>query len=154
MTKAEPSRRVSISSAGITTFQDQAGATYVADKVQNMGIGASYSFGSLLLHGLYTRTKLQSNGYSDTFQSYDAGANYQFTVANAVVGGASTSTLSGRRWTQIMIGDVYSLSKATQLYANVLYEHANSEAHAAFFTAGVSGGRNQAVVLTGIHHSF
>jgi hypothetical protein len=37
---------------------------------------------------------------------------------------------------------------------NALYEHANSNASAAFFTAGVSSGRNQAIFLTGIHHSF
>ena len=150
----EHDRSVSISTTGINTFQGQPGATYIADKVENMGAGASYQFGKLLVHGLYTRTKLQSNGYSDTFQSYDAGANYQFTPANSVVGGAATSTLSGRRWTQFMIGDIYALSKSTQVYVNALYQHANSDAQAAFFTAGVSSGRNQTIVLTGIHHSF
>ncbi len=150
----EHDRSVSISTIGLATFQGQPAATYTADKVENMGIGASYDFGKVLLHGLYTRTKLQSAGYSDTFQSYDAGANYQVTVANAIVSGASTSTLSGRRWTQFVIGDMYSLSKATQVYVDVLYEHANSEAQAAFFTAGVSSGRNQTSVVTGIHHSF
>ncbi|POR52972.1 putative porin [Paraburkholderia eburnea] len=150
----EHDRSVSMSTTGLTTFQGQSAATYMADKVENMGIGASYSFGKVLLHGLYTRTKLQSNGYSDTFQSYDAGANYQVTTANSIVGGAATTTLSGRRWTQVMIGDVYALSKSTQVYVNALYEHANSDAQAAFFTAGVSSGRNQTIVLTGIHHSF
>ena len=65
-----------------------------------------------------------------------------------------TTTLAGRRWTQFEIGDIYALSKSTQLYVNALYQHANSNAHAAFFTAGVSSGRNQTIVLTGIHHSF
>jgi predicted porin len=150
----EHDRSVSIATIGLATFQGQPAATYTADKVENMGIGASYDFGKLLLHGLYTRTKLQSAGYSDTFQSYDAGANYQVTVANAIVSGASTSTLSGRRWTQFVIGDMYSLSKATQVYVDVLYERANSEAQAALFTAGVASGRNQTSVVTGIHHSF
>jgi len=150
----ERNRTVSIATIGVDAFQGQPAATYMADKVENMGAGASYRFGKLLVHGLYTRTKLQSNGYSDTFQSYDAGANYQFTAANSVAGGAATSTLSGRRWTQVMIGDVYALSKSTQVYVNALYQHANSNAHAAFFTAGVSSGRNQTIVLTGIHHSF
>ena len=150
----EHDRTVSMATTGIGTFQGQPSATYIADKVENMGAGASYRFGKLLVHGLYTRTKLQSNGQSDTFQSYDAGADYQFTAANSVVGGAATSTLSGRRWTQAMIGDIYALSKSTQVYVNALYQHANSNAQAAFFTAGVSGGRNQTIVLTGIHHSF
>ncbi|TDN62694.1 porin [Paraburkholderia sp. BL10I2N1] len=150
----ENNRSPAIVTTGITTFQGQPAATYMADKVENMGAGLSYQFGNLLVHGLYTRVKLQSNGFSDTYQSYDAGANYQFTPANSVGGGAATTTLSGRRWTQFMIGDVYALSKSTQVYVNVLYQHANENAHAAFFTAGVSSGRNQTIVLTGIHHSF
>jgi len=150
----EHNRSVSMATTGIPTFQGQPSATYMASNVENMGVGASYAFGKLLVHGLYTRTKLESNGQSDTFQSYDAGANYQFTSANSVVGGAATSTLSGRRWTQLMIGDIYALSKSTQVYVNALYEHANSAGQAAFFTAGVSSGRNQAIVLTGMHHSF
>jgi len=150
----EHNRTPSIVTMGINTFQGMPAATYSADKVENMGAGLSYQFGKLLVHGLYTRVKLQSNGFSDTYQSWDAGANYQFTPANTLAGGAATTTLSGRRWTQFEIGDIYALSKRTQVYVNVLYEHANDSANAAFFTAGVSSGRNQAIVLTGIHHSF
>ncbi|HXZ06639.1 MAG TPA: porin [Paraburkholderia sp.] len=150
----ENNRSPAIITTGITEFQGQPAATYMADNTENMGAGASYQFGNLLVHGLYTRVKLQSNGYSDIYQSYDAGANYQFTPANSVGGGAATTTLSGRRWTQFMIGDVYSLSKSTQVYVNALYMRSNSEAQAAFFTAGVASGRNQTIVLTGIHHSF
>jgi predicted porin len=150
----EHNRTPSIITTGINTFQGVPAATYSADKVENMGAGLSYQLGKLLVHALYTRVKLQSNGFSDTYQSWDAGANYQFTPANTLAGGAATTTLSGRRWTQFEIGDIYALSKRTQVYVNVLYEHANDNANAAFFTAGVSGGRNQAIVLTGIHHSF
>ena len=58
-----------------------------------------------------------------------------------VAGGAATTTLAGHRWTQFEIGDIYALSKSTQLYVNALYEHARgSGAKAAFFTAGVSSG--------------
>ena len=150
----ENDRMPSIVTTGITNFQGVPAANYVADKVQNMGAGASYQFGKLLVHALYTRVKLESDGHSDTYQSYDAGANYQFTPFNTVAGGAATTTLAGHRWTQFMIGDIYSLSKATQVYVNALYQHAGSDTNAAFFTAGVSSGRNQTIVLTGIHHSF
>ncbi|CAB3800224.1 porin [Paraburkholderia fynbosensis] len=150
----EHDRTPSIVTTGITTFQGVPAANYVADKVQNMGAGASYQFGKLLVHALYTRVKLESAGHSDTYQSYDAGANYQFTPFNTVAGGAATTTLAGHRWTQFMIGDIYALSKATQVYVNALYQRAGSDTNAAFFTAGVSSGRNQTIVLTGIHHSF
>ena len=139
---------------GITNFQGVAAATYTADKVENMGAGASYQFGKLLVHGLYTRVKLESPGYSDTYQSYDAGANYQFTPFNTVAGGAATTSFDGHRWTQFEIGDIYALSKSTQVYVNALYERAGSNTDAAFFTAGVSNSRNQTIFLTGIHHSF
>lgn len=62
----EHDRTPSIVTTGITTFQGVPSATYVADKLQNMGAGASYQFGKLLVHGLYTRVKLESAGHSDT----------------------------------------------------------------------------------------
>ena len=70
----EHDRAILISTTGITSFQGQNTANgYTASKVENIGAGASYQFGDFLVHGLYTRTKMQSNGFSDTFQSYDAG---------------------------------------------------------------------------------
>ena len=77
----------------------------------------------MLVHALYTRVKLESNGFSDTFQSYDAGATYKLIPTNWIAGGAATTTLEGMRWTQFEIGDIYLLSKSTQLYVNALYEH-------------------------------
>ncbi|AOJ95361.1 porin [Burkholderia multivorans] len=152
---SEHDRSVLISQTGIASFQGQNTANgYLANKVENIGAGASYQFGDFLVHGLYTRTKMQSNGYSDTFQSYDAGVNYRSSPFNTIAGGAATTTLAGRRWTQVELGDIYALSKRTQLYANVLYEHASGGTHAAFFTAGVSSTANQLIVLAGIHHSF
>lgn len=150
----EHDRTPSIVTTGIANFQGVAAANYTASKVENMGAGASYQFGKLLVHGLYTRVKLESAGFSDTYQSYDVGANYQFTPYNSVAGGAATTTMAGHRWTQFEIGDIYALSKSTQLYVNALYERAGSNTDAAFFTAGVSSGRNQTIVLAGIHHSF
>lgn len=150
----EHDRTFSLTTTGITEFQGMPAADYEADTVETMGAGASYQFGKLLVHGLYTRMKLENPGYSDIYQSYDAGANYAFTPANSVAGGASTTTLAGHRWTQFEIGDIYSLSKSTQLYANILYERANSGTDAALYTAGVANGRNQTSVLAGIHHSF
>ncbi|MGZ2747170.1 porin [Burkholderia stagnalis] len=152
---SEHDRSVLISQTGITSFQGQNTANgYLASKVENIGAGASYQFGDFLVHGLYTRVKMQSNGFSNTFQSYDAGVNYRTSAFNTIAGGAATSTLAGRRWTQLELGDIYALSKRTQLYANVLVEHGSGGAKAAFFTAGVSSTANQVVVLAGIHHSF
>ncbi|MDR8915949.1 Outer membrane porin protein [Burkholderia multivorans] len=86
---SEHDRSVLISQTGIASFQGQNTANgYLANKVENIGAGASYQFGDFLVHGLYTRTKMQSNGYSDTFQSYDAGVNYRSSPFNTIAGGA------------------------------------------------------------------
>jgi predicted porin len=153
----EHNQAMSMSTLGLSSFQGMTPAelaSYTANKAENMGAGLSYQFGKLLVHALYTRVKLDANGYSDTYQSYDAGANYQVTPFNTIAGGAATTTLSGSRWTQFELGDIYALSKSTQLYANVLYEHATGNATAAFFTAGASSTANQVIMLTGVHHSF
>jgi predicted porin len=150
----EHNRTPSIVTTGITTFQGQPAATYMADKLQNMGAGVSYEIGKVLVHALYTRVKLESNGFSDTYQSWDAGATYKMIPTNWIAGGAATTSLDGKRWTQFEIGDIYLLSKSTQLYVNALYEHGTGGAKGAFFTAGVSSTANQVIVLAGIHHSF
>jgi predicted porin len=150
----EHNRTPSIVTTGITTFQGQPAATYIADKQEEMGAGASVDIGKFTVHGLYTRVKLQSNGISNTYQSYDAGLTFKMVPTNWIAGGAATTTFNGGRWTQFEIGDIYLLSKSTQVYVNALYEHANGNAKAAFFTAGVSSTANQMIVLAGIHHSF
>jgi predicted porin len=145
----------SLATIGFTgQFQGQPAATYAPDKQENMGAGLSYKIGSVLLHGLYTRVKFQSAGQSATYQSTDVGANWQASVANVIGGGVANTTFAGRRWTQFELGDTYSLSKSTQVYANVLYEQGNSLTQAALYTAGVASGRNQLAVVAGVHHSF
>ncbi|AET93287.1 MULTISPECIES: porin [Caballeronia] len=150
----EHNRNPAIATMGFSTFQGQPAASYVAEKQEVMGAGASYEIGKFVVHGLYTRVKLQSNGQSDTYQTYDAGLTFKPVAWNWIAGGAATTTFAGGRWTQFEIGDIYMLSKSTQLYVNALYEHASGGAKAAFFTAGVSSTANQVIVLAGIHHSF
>lgn len=150
----ENNRTPNVAGLGLTTFQGMPAATYTADHVENMGAGGSYKIGRWLLHALYTRVKLQSMGQSGTYQSYDAGANFYTSVANQITGGAATTTLSGMRWTQFQLGDVYSFSKRTQVYLSAVYQRATSGAMASINTAGVASGGNQVVVMSGIHHSF
>ncbi|SAL50296.1 porin [Caballeronia arvi] len=150
----EHNRNPAIATMGFSTFQGQPAATYMAEKQEVMGAGASYEIGKFVVHGLYTRVKLQSNGQSDTYQTYDAGLTFKPVAWNWIAGGAATTSFAGGRWTQFEIGDIYMLSKSTQLYVNALYEHATGGAKAAFFTAGVSSTANQVIVLAGIHHSF
>ncbi|MBU6492001.1 porin [Pandoraea sp.] len=150
----ENNRTPNVAGLGVSTFQGVPAARYAADHVENMGAGASYVVGPWLLHALYTRVKLQSLGQSDTYQSYDAGADYATNPANRVTLGAATTSLAGMHWTQFQVGDVYAFSKLTQIYVSGVYQHATGGAVASINTAGASSNGNQLVVMTGVHHSF
>lgn len=147
-------RPFAISQAGLTSFQGEPAATYVANHSQNIGAGLSYQLGDVRMHALYTRVQLEANGHSNLYQSYDAGVEYQATITNQFDAGAATTSLAGHRWTQADIGYIYSLSKSTQLYLQGVYEHGNSGTLADLSTGGISSTANQVIVLSGIHHSF
>ncbi len=151
----ENNRTPNVAVLGGATFQGQAVGSYAASNVENMGAGVSYGFGPWLLHALYTRVKLQSPGFSDTYQSFDGGANYATGVANTITFGAATTSLTGKRWTQVSLGDVYAFSKRTQVYLSGVYQHASGNgAVTAINTIGASSTGNQFIILSGVHHSF
>ncbi|SDV46115.1 porin [Chitinasiproducens palmae] len=143
-------------SLGLASFQGVtlANTDYVAERVRNVGAGASYKAGKFLFHGTYTRVTLSRAGYRDIFQTYDAGVNYQVSVANLLTLGAFTSTLSGRRWTQIGIGDVYFLSKRTQVYADIAGQQAGGGALASIAGLAPASTNRQVAVRIGMHHAF
>ncbi|WP_224788549.1 porin [Pandoraea terrae] len=151
----ENNRTPNVAVLGGPTFQGQPVGTYAASNVQNMGAGLSYVIGPWLLHALYTRVKLESPGQSDTYQSWDGGANFATGAANQITFGVANTTLSGKRWTQVQLGDVYSLSKRTQVYVSGVYQHASGNgAVTAVNTISPSSTSGQLVVMTGMHHSF
>lgn len=150
----EHNRTPQVSTLGFVSFQGQPAATYSADRVENMGAGGSYRFGGVTLHALFTLVKLQSGQRSDIYQSYDAGVTYQLAPADSLAFGASRTRLATARYVEFSFGNVYALSKSTQLYADVVFETASGGANAAIYTVGASSTRNQLGFLTGIHHAF
>jgi predicted porin len=120
------------------------GAPFVADSVTNAGIGGK----------LLTQVRIERLGQSENFRTIDGGVNFQVTPAYLIGAGAWTTTLAGKRWTQLTIANVYSLSKQTQLYADVMVEQASSGAVADTMGVGASSSNRQTVVLAGIHHFF
>lgn len=65
-----------------------------------------------------------------------------------------TGPLDGHRWTQFTVANVYSLSKSTQLYADLMFETTGGGAVADTLGIGTTSGGRQTVLLTGIHHLF
>ena len=142
---------------GLTSFEGQTlvpGASFNAKQVRDMGIGGSYRFERVTLHALATDVRIASNGGSEHFRSFDGGANLRLTPAEEVAAGAWTATLDGHRWTQFTVANVYSLSKTTQLYADLMFETAGGGAVANMLGIGAASGGRQTVVVAGIHHLF
>lgn len=142
---------------GLTSFQGvnlASGAPFVADLAKNAGIGGSYQLGAFKLHGLITQVRIERNGQTDNYRSIDGGVNFQLTPAYQIDAGAWTTTLAGKRWTQLTIANVYELSKTTQLYADLMVGQGSQGAVATTLGIGASSSNRQTVVLTGIHHLF
>ncbi|WP_176057472.1 porin [Paraburkholderia sp. BCC1876] len=142
---------------GLTSFEGQTiapGATFNAKQVRDMGIGGSYRFERVTVHALATDVRIESAGGVEHFRSVDGGANLRLTPAEEVSAGAWTATLAGHRWTQFTVANVYSLSKTTQLYADLMFETAGGGAVANTIGIGAASGGRQTVFLSGIHHLF
>ena len=142
---------------GLTSFEGQTlapGATFNAKQVRDTGIGGSYRFERVTLHALATDVRIQSDGGSEHFRTVDGGVNVRLTPAEEIAAGAWTATLAGYRWTQLTVANVYSLSKATQLYADLMFETAGGGAVANTLGIGAASGGRQTVFLSGIHHLF
>jgi predicted porin len=123
---------------GLTSFEGQAiapGATFNARQVRDAGIGGSYRFERVTVHALATDLRITS-ARTEHFRTFDAGANLRLTPSEEVSAGA------------------YSLSKSTQLYADLMFETAGGGAVADTLGIGASSGGKQTVFLTGIHHIF
>jgi predicted porin len=72
-----------------------------------------------------------------------------------VLGGYAYSKLNEDHWGQYMLSANYSLSKQTDLYALLNYEHVHGEnVRATLFTATPSSAANQTIVSLGIRHRF
>ncbi|MFM0733932.1 porin [Paraburkholderia sediminicola] len=126
-----------------------------SEAVNNTAIGASYRFSQQWnVHALYTRSEVKAAGGSGNMFNYDTGVEYQNTVANALTLGYSYSAFNHVHWNQLEAGDMYSLSKATQLQAQVTYQQASGNGVADIYTVGPASGHEQLLVRVGMYHLF
>jgi predicted porin len=118
--------------------------------------GIGYTLGDVRLNALYTQTKLDfGTGNSPKQQNADLGAAWRYSAANTLNVGYNRTKLEGAHWNQYSLGNVYALSKRTELYATVAYQKAGGDARFAIMNnTGVSGGSSQMVTAIGVHHLF
>jgi outer membrane protein OmpU len=136
-------------------FGTQQEGTVDLNRISTVAVGASYQFGPALLHGVYSLTDMKSSNATAVLSTWEGGLTYWLTPTVSLVGGYAYSKLNEDRWGQYMLSADYFLSKRTDLYALLNYEHVHGDDVAAtLFTAGSSSGGNQTIVSLGIRHRF
>ena len=130
------------------------------------GVGAAYAFGPAQVGALWTQTRLDNFlvAGSTRQDNYEINAKYNLTpalglgVAYTFTDQQGSGALSGvaARFHQIGAQADYSLSKRTDVYAQVVYQHASS-AGASIYNGtfgGLSSSDNQKVATVGLRHRF
>lgn len=152
----ETDRTTQIGSAiGFKSFQGIAlSSPLVADRLRNVAAASTYKLGAFELHGMYSNVDILYQGRSATFQTYEFGTTYWTSPFNFIDASAFTSSLTGVRWTQASLIDMYFLSKQTQVYAAIAAQRATGGGVAVIFSNTPSSTREQLAVRIGLHHSF
>ncbi|CAN7743782.1 MULTISPECIES: porin [unclassified Caballeronia] len=129
--------------------------TVALNRISTFAAGGSYKFGPALLHGVYSLTDMKGGNSTAVLSTWEGGVTYWLTPAVSVLGGYAYSKLNETRWGQYMVSADYFLSKRTDLYALLNYEHVHGgDVQATLFTATPSSGGNQTIVSLGIRHRF
>ncbi|PMS14394.1 porin [Trinickia dabaoshanensis] len=132
------------------------------------GVGANYAFGPAQVGAVWTQARLDNgqiplsihqNNYEinakyNLTPALGLGVAYTFTDQNESIFGAEAS----QRYHQVGVQADYALSKRTDVYAQVAYQHANGTGGvAAIYNgtfSGVSTSDNQTAATVGLRHRF
>lgn len=143
---------------GYTSFLGQSlrdGAIFMAKSANIAGVSARYQgTGIFGVHGMYTHVSIDAPTGSGSMNTVEAGVDLHTTPFNTLTLGGFYSSLTGTRYQEAAIGDVYALSKRTVVYAQASYEHASGEGNAAMALLQPSDASGQAAFRVGLHHFF
>ena len=130
------------------------------------GVGASYAFGPAQVGAVWTQTRLDNFLVAASLRqdNYEVNAKYNLTPALGLgvaytftdQQGSGALNTAGARFHQVGAQADYSLSKRTDVYAQVVYQHA-STAGASIYNGtfgGLSSSDNQKVATVGLRHRF
>lgn len=147
-----------VSGLGGASFLGQSlanGRTFTAREQEIAGLSAFYKATRKFdLHGVLTQVNLSTNTQSARMRAVELGADYHVSTANTVAVGGYLSWLSGTRYEELGIGDLYALSKRTVVYAQVTCQYADGNGNAAMPLLAPSDSRNQTAFRIGVHHFF
>ncbi|CAM2193613.1 Porin [Paraburkholderia kururiensis] len=125
--------------------------------IRNFGAGGGIVLGNAYLDALYTYTKNTFTGAR--VDVYELGGIYNFGGAFHLVGAYQfmdgNKVLNDNKAHQINLTLDYSLSKRTDVYTSVTYQHATGDgAQAQIILFGPSAGKNQMALRVGMRHVF
>jgi outer membrane protein OmpU len=140
---------------GLPTAGPGGNTTFALDHQATLGVGASYAFGPITPHALYTQTTFRSGTASATLRAYELGITYWASTALAFGLGDTFYTMGDTRWNAVSAAADYFLSKRTDVYTSFNYLHTNdASVKATMFLLAPSSSQTQAVLRVGIRHKF
>lgn len=127
-------------------------------------VGGRYRFDKLKVFGNATSTLVRATaaGNNATINNYEVGATYFVTPAATLTGGYTYSTYASHGYNQLNTTAHYFLSKETDVYLAVNYQHTNNQAMGAGMfldttpgtLIGYSSTENQVGVRIGLRKKF
>lgn len=130
------------------------GASFLAKNTDIYAVSARYKGSVASVHGMFTHVSLSSDFGSANMNTAEAGVDVPTSPFNTITLGGFYSALTGTHYAEAGIGDLYSLSKRTIVYAQAWYEHASGAGNAGMALLLPSSAPSQAAFRIGIHHFF
>jgi outer membrane protein OmpU len=132
-----------------------AASVVTVDRVQSAGVGAGHTEGPWSLLGLYTRTRYEDEGRSQSMQNRNLAVRYAPAGRLVFAASAADSRLGAASWKRIALAADYVVSPRTDLYVYAVGERAGGAGvHAVLFTALAASGDAQRALVAGIRHKF
>ncbi len=126
------------------------------------GAGGLYELGNATVGLLYTNTRFELTPASQyqTYENAEASLRYRLTpalhaaIAETYTNVSTNGKVGSWHYWQTTAALQYFLSKRTDIYVDLLYQHATNALAQIEGTSGASSGPSQLLVVTGIRHKF
>ncbi|EIF31998.1 hypothetical protein BCh11DRAFT_07565 [Burkholderia sp. Ch1-1] len=145
------------SKLGYTSFLGESlnnGATFLAKDTNIYAVSARYKWPVVMVHGMFTHVTIDGYRGTANMNTGELGVNVPTSAANAITLGGFYSSLTGTHYVEAGVGNLYSLSRRTLVYAQAVYEHASGIGNASMALLTPSNTPSQAAFRIGIHHFF
>ncbi len=126
------------------------------------GAGGLYDLGNATFGLLYTNTRFELTPASQyqTYENAEASLRYRLTpalhaaIAETYTNVSTNGKVGSWHYWQTTAALQYFLSKRTDIYVDLLYQHATNALAQIEGASGASSGPSQLLVVTGIRHKF